>query len=94
MWQLWQLSSSTASRPSSLLDIQDSYTAFCMDQAVAMFGNGVQNILDSITHKNEKFQTAQRTAKLNAILSDAPPEEAVKKSFAAPTPTKRRRRKK
>lgn len=93
MWQLWQLSSSIGSRPSSLLDLQDTYVAYCFDQAVTMFGTGVQGILDSISHKNPRFEASQKAAKLDAILSNAPAEVVQKKSFATPTPTKQRRKK-
>lgn len=93
MWQLWQMASSTHQRPSTLLGIVDPYVAYCLDQAVVNFGEGVEAILQGITHKNAKLQTERRRVKLLAILSETEEAEkkAMTKQFAPPAATKRKK---
>ncbi len=51
-----------------MLDIQDGYVAYCLDEAVALFGNTVSNELDSITDKNPKRIPAQQERHLRKRL--------------------------
>jgi hypothetical protein len=52
-------------RPSELMDIEDTYVAFCFDQAVSLYANSVIQELEKITGKNaEKL----KLEKLKVIL--------------------------
>ncbi len=42
-----------------MLGLEDSYTAYCLDEAVAFFGNTLVDELSDITDKNPK-KTAQK----------------------------------
>lgn len=47
-------------RPSELLNLVDGYAAFCLDEAVAYFGNTLADELSDITDKNPKRAAAKQ----------------------------------
>lgn len=72
MWNLHNLSSKLKVRPSELVDIQESYAAFCFDQAVMYLGSYIQSELDSVKRGNgkdaDKHRAAQQAALLDKLL--------------------------
>jgi hypothetical protein len=74
--QLWRV------RPSEMMGIEDSYTAFCFDQAVGEFGSYVKHEVQSIEGKNAKAVEGKRKLRLKALLDEDP-----KAKFAQPTAT-------
>lgn len=67
-------------RPSQLLDVQDSYAAFCIDSAIWELGTHIEGELDKVKGRSERSVQAGREAKLKALLSDKPET----KQFADP----------
>lgn len=72
------MSRSMSCRPSQLLGIENSYDAYCYDEAVWTFGAGVEADVESIENKNPKTQDAKRRQRLLYLL-DAPPEQRFRK---------------
>jgi len=48
MWSLWRRVQATHSRPSQLLEVEDSLTAYLLDGAVVTFGTIVENTLQEM----------------------------------------------
>lgn len=61
-------------RPSELLGIDDPYEAYCLDEAVLSFGDGVRAELDKVKGKN---QEQKRMMALRRMLG-------MKQKFADP----------
>lgn len=61
-------------RPSQLLGIDDPYEAYCLDEAVLAFGDGVTAELDKVKGKN---QAQKRMMTLRRLLG-------LKQKFADP----------
>lgn len=74
--QLWRV------RPSELVNVEDPYRAYCLDQAVGEFGSYVKSEVERIEGKNAKAVEGKRKTKLRALLSENP-----KAKFAQPQPT-------
>lgn len=70
-------------RPSLLLDIQDGYQAYCIDEAVLSFGHWVQSKLSGITGKNDNEVSGRQELMLRKLLSGD-----AKEQFAVPVATK------
>lgn len=68
MWELYNNSQLWHHRPSQLVDVQDAYTAYCLDEAVAYFGNRVTEEVEKIHDKNTKTQERKRKNKLLQLL--------------------------
>lgn len=68
MWSLFQDSKLWGVRPSSLLDIQNSYEAYCFDEAISSFGTRITNEIEKIDGKNEKDVARKRQRKLTQLL--------------------------
>lgn len=83
MWSLFQDSKLWHCRPSSMVDIQDPYVAYCFDQAVSIWGGYVERELDKIEGKNEKQVATKRRNKLMQLL-----EASDKQRFRSPRPKK------
>ncbi len=45
MWSLYLTAKTTASRPSELLNIEDKWAAYQLDEAVVLFGTIIENAL-------------------------------------------------
>jgi hypothetical protein len=75
VWTLYLHAKTWGVRPSSLLNITESYPAYCFDEAVAVFGNTLSAELDSVDGKN----AAEIELKRKHILEDAlrDPDEAA-----------------
>lgn len=54
LWTIYQQASKLSKRPSEMLDIVDRYTAYCFDEAVLVFGSGVESAMDSVRTKGKK----------------------------------------
>lgn len=63
-----------STRPSNLLDIDNSYVAFCLDQAVAYFGDTVSAALEQVEGKTAKDIEGKRYSLLLKYLG-APDEQ-------------------
>jgi hypothetical protein len=72
MWTLYNSAKTWGSRPSELLGITETYQAYCLDQAVAMFGNYVENRLANVDDKDPKKAEKKREALLESILTGKP----------------------
>lgn len=64
-------------RPSQLLGIKDEYVAFCLDEAVAFFGNEVEAEINGIEGRNPRDTQVRQERKLRELLG-------VKVRFADP----------
>lgn len=42
LWNLYKLAKTWVVRPSDLLNVKDDYIAFCIDEAVATFGDEIE----------------------------------------------------
>lgn len=60
-------------RPSALVDIEDPYSAFCFDEAVASFGNHVTAELEKVKGKNDRDVERKRKNKFLKLMG-APDE--------------------
>lgn len=69
-WQLFNVAQTWGVRPSELGGVEDSYAAYCFDQAIAALGNGVRHRLDSLgtTDKKSKQLEAKMRRELGIIL--------------------------
>lgn len=69
---LWQKSKAVGQQPSRLLNIEDDYAAYCLDEAVIYFGLTLEGLLDQAGHKPSKEERrgkAAREAVLNKVFS-------------------------
>lgn len=57
-------------RPSELLRVEDSYLAFCFDEAVMMWGMFVENELDKIEGKTSGEIERKRTRRLQVLMGE------------------------
>jgi hypothetical protein len=77
-------------RPSELLGLsEDTYTAFCVDEAVFVFGTAIEAELASMTKyktESDKAFTRRRQQAMNRWLEIEPGEDS--KRFASPIATK------
>lgn len=71
VWRLAKLATRTNSRPSELLDVTDPYMAFCVDEAVMVGAQLIEDELEKITHKKPKVQAQRRQTKLAQLLGTA-----------------------
>lgn len=82
VWGIYRLCQVYHCRPSELLHIDDSYTAFCLDEAIGVFGLGVENELNSVEAKTEK-EAARKRQQLLGKLLQLPDEQRFRK-FSKP----------
>lgn len=68
VWRVATLARELRVRPSELLGVDDSYVAFCLDEAIMTGRTLIQGEVDKVTHKNEKVQARRREDKLRQIL--------------------------
>jgi hypothetical protein len=74
---MYQEAKTWSCRPSHLLAIEDVYTAYCVDQAVATFGSSITAELDKIDDKDPKKVERKREARLYQLL-DIPVQQRFK----------------
>lgn len=68
-------------RPSTILCIEDEYSAFCLDQAVYHFGSTLNSRLEAVEGKTAKDVERQRQRILDEVLF---PGETPKGRFLDP----------
>ena len=68
MWELHTTAKTWSTRPSSLLEIKDPYTAYCVDEAVAAWGNFIENELASVEGKTSEEVERKQIARLDQLL--------------------------
>lgn len=68
MWTLYRQATTWRTRPSDLLAIEDRYVAYCLDEAVAMFGNALTGELESVHEKTAKKSEQKRQRILDKWL--------------------------
>lgn len=68
MWGLYNNAQLWNQRPSTLVNVTDPYEAYCLDEAVAYFGNRVTDEVGKIKDKNDKTQERKRRNKLLQLL--------------------------
>lgn len=89
MWGLFQHAKTWNCRPSSLLGVVGVYEAFCLDEAVAIYGHYIEAQLDKITGKPKEVQRKQHNLLLK--LLDAPAKQRFRsmrpKTATKATPT-------
>lgn len=64
MWLLFVDSKTWSCRPSDLLNIEDDYVAYCLDQAVGHFGRALENELEKAGSGAKTDDEAQWKRKL------------------------------
>lgn len=91
MWQLFNLAKACFCRPSDLLNIQNDYVAFCLDEAVISMGTSLENHIDEVMQgtKDPKAARAKAQYALEDFLNEGKAKESIQ--FATPTPTKKRK---
>jgi hypothetical protein len=67
-WLLYTQAKTWSVRPSDLLNIDDWYTSYCLDQAIAYWGTFVETELDRIEGDKPKVVEQKRKAKLHELL--------------------------
>ena len=80
---MWLSSQAFHTRPSTLLNIEDEYPAWCLDQAVRYFGTALENEMDEASANEKKAEKAKaaRQRVLDRVLF---PGETPKKRYADP----------
>lgn len=77
-------------RPSELLGLsEDTYTSFCVDEAIYAFGSSIENELASMTKyktESDKAFNRRKQQAMNRWLEIEPGEDS--KRFASPIATK------
>lgn len=68
MWQVFQTAKTFNCRPSELLDIDDPWTAYCLDSSIASYCNAAQNAVDSVEGKTDKETNRKRQRELDKWL--------------------------
>jgi hypothetical protein len=75
-------------RPSDLLDLDDSYAAYCLDQAVLTFCAGVESKLEAVPtpkgKKGEERRQQNQTKLLHKLLRIEESEQEKSKKFKDP----------
>jgi hypothetical protein len=80
MWDLFLQSQTYHCRPSDLLGIDSDYSAFCLDQAVFIWGSFVRGKLDEVKGKTSESIKKKQDRLLLRLLDT----ETGSKQFADP----------
>lgn len=80
MWSLYNMAITWRVRPSEMLNIENTYHAWCLDEAVYQFGGTIHSRLDRITGKDDRVVNGKRQSLLLKLLGA--PDEARFKSVA------------
>lgn len=87
-WQLFNVAQTWGVRPSELAGVEDSYHAFCLDQAIAALGNGVRHRLDSLgTTDRKSKQLESKMQRELAVILGLP--DQVHKRYRTPAVTRK-----
>lgn len=81
MWALYRLAKTLRTRPSELVGLEDPYVAYCLDEAVMVFGDHVTTELEKVEGKKKERERKQRQ-KLGELLQL--PDEQRFKPFRRP----------
>lgn len=92
-WRLYRLAQACSCRPSDLLGVENSYVAYCLDEAIVTFGEALEHELEKVAHgaKNERAaegaqkMTLEKWLKLGAYAEVAGEK---KQQFRNPVATK------
>lgn len=71
-WRIYSTAKAWDVTPSKLLNIEDDYAAFCLDEGLAEMGGFIQSELKKIKGKKQKVVDARRAAMLEAIITGNP----------------------
>lgn len=71
-WGLYQSAKQWVKRPSELVDIQDTYAAYCFDEAIGAWGSYVTSEIEKIEGKDSKSVERKRQNRLMQLLDVAP----------------------
>lgn len=68
---MWQMSSRYHVRPSTLVDLEDAHTAWCLDEAVFAYGMGVEAAMKQAESAapTQETRNGARYAKLRQLLT-------------------------
>lgn len=80
LWQLYNLAKTWGCRPSELLNLSSDFDAYCLDNAVATFGNHLSAELESVEGKNKREMERKREAILRRYI----PQQAKARKFKDP----------
>lgn len=82
-WKLYQEAKIWGCRPSNLLNIDNDYHAYCLDEAVSTWGSHVTSELEKLEGKTDKEVRTKRDRKLLQLLQA--PDKMRFKSLRQPT---------
>ena len=54
LWTIYSQAKELSKRPSEILNVEEPYTAYCLDEAVMAFGRGCEAAMDSVKTKGKK----------------------------------------
>lgn len=86
-WRLYRLAKACFCRPSDLLGVEDRYTAFCLDEAIILWGETLEAELERVTEKAKSRKSAEGKQKLILEKWLGTNKVKGKKQYATPTPT-------
>lgn len=69
MWLLDKMARRYTTRPSELLDLDDSYVAYCLDEAVLTFCAGVEGKLEEVKTPKGRRGPERRAKNQQALLN-------------------------
>jgi hypothetical protein len=82
-WSLLQVSKQWQQPPSQILQLTNSFDAYCFDQCLAWFDGHVEGLLDKIEYKDSKKTQAVRSSFLTRFIG-GPDAERQTKQYADP----------
>jgi hypothetical protein len=83
-WLLYTEAKTWGTTPASLLNIEDPYIAFCLNQAVGYWGMTIESALDEVDGKNSKEIAIKRKAVLRKWLYPDSADKPQPGQFADP----------
>jgi len=91
-WKLYRLAQACNCRPSDLLGVENTYAAYCLDEAIVAFGTALENELETVASAAKTARAAEgaqnfvleRWLKIGMFAE----ETTEKPKFRNPVPTK------
>ena len=83
-WLLFSNARTWRCRPSELLNIEDDYVAYCLDEAIGYFGTQLEYELDKVSSGKESKGERAAKQKRQAVLDRVLGKNADKPRFADP----------